>query len=146
MQVRAEECLGKLQTHAVTGMCDPLPSSPRGRSTQGSGCDSSRLRENPFTRKRILESGAKHMTEQTHGGLMSEGGRDRRKRRRDRGTEMIQVTQLLTGRERQCITLSGSIGPSVNHTAEDDVWEVLLTFRYELIALDWTSSSYHQPG
>lgn len=53
------------------------------------------------------------MTEQTHGGLAREGGRDRQTQRRDRGTEIIQVTRLLI-RRHQCITLSGSVRPSVN--------------------------------
>lgn len=58
------------------------------------GCDS-RLREKTINREKILESAAKHMTEQTHGG-----GRDGRRQRRHRRTEMIQVTHLLTWRER----------------------------------------------
>lgn len=48
-----------------------------------------------INQERILASEAKHMTEQTHGGLVREGGRDRQKRKGDRGTEMIQVTRLL---------------------------------------------------
>lgn len=66
-----------------------------------------------INQERMLESEAKHMTVQTHGGLAREGGRDRQKQRRDRGTEIIQVTQLLI-RRHQCITLSGSVRPSAN--------------------------------
>lgn len=61
----------------------------------GTGCDS-RLREKTINQERILEFAAKHMTGPTHGGTMREGGRDGRKQRGNRGTEMIQVTHLLT--------------------------------------------------
>lgn len=58
--------------------------------------------EKTINQEKILESAAKHMTEETH-------GRERKrhqKQRRDRRTETIQVTHLLTKR--------------INYAAEED--------------------------
>lgn len=69
--------------------------SPQTRTAQGQAVTAG-LEEKTINHERILEAAAKHMTEPTHGDTMSEGGRDGRKQRGNRGTEMIQATHLLT--------------------------------------------------